>query len=233
VQLEREPEQRRADLRHVGWIRHRHRRLRRSDSGTLTASLIARVLGGSGAYSGLRGTGTLQQNLTFPLPTSTLDAAIDRALQSALGSLLGSFAATLPLSFPATTAPPPPAASALGVRLTTGKPSVVFSSPAEATVKPTDVLRVATAPGANCSASAKQVLGMNKGKVVIFSSVTDRAKKGVVEFPGKLAAKLGPMVWAISVSCKSSVQRYDASGRALAAETVKAVAEKQFRILRG
>ncbi len=55
----------------------------------LTTSMRLSIVGGSGAFNGVRGSGIVDQNLRVALPLLTLDSAVDKAINAAFGGLGG------------------------------------------------------------------------------------------------------------------------------------------------
>lgn len=155
------------------------------------------VTAGTGAFDGYVGTGSFDNSDEFPLTRDAPD-----------GPPSGS--EPPPTSPPPSTAPSGATRSlasvvvaakeggAMKLKLRKGRPiaKIVAPAPKLSRTDAKAVLRVVTAPGATCTASARA----GAAKVALGRAV-DTDRDGAVAFTGKLASLLKPGAWKLSASC--------------------------------
>lgn len=140
-------------------------------SGSYSGRLTVVVAGGAGEFQGLVGGGTFEHAQEFPLRTRF----------------------TLSLLSGATAAQP----SRMSLRLRKGPPRVLIAAPAGAVRATADTgLRVVSAPGSTCSASATA-----GERTVDLGRARDGNRDGLVVVAKRLRPKLRPGTWRLSVRC--------------------------------
>ncbi len=173
-------------------------------TGYSQAHFSVTVVAGAGEFAGYVGSGTWDERDEFPLMNDAPSGP-----QAGSGPPPGA-APPAPASPPPSTAPSGTTRSlasvvvaakkdgAMKLKLRKGKPiaRIVAPAPKLSRTDTRTVLRVVTAPGATCTASARS----GAAKVALGTAV-DTDRNGAVAFTGKLASLLKPGAWKLSASC--------------------------------
>ena len=170
-------------------------------TGYSQAHFSVTVVAGAGEFAGYVGSGTWDERDEFPLMHDAPSGP-----QAGSGPPPGA----APASPPPSTAPSGATRSlasvfaaareggAMKLKLRKGRPiaKIVAPAPKLSRTDTRTVLRVVTAPGATCTASARS----GAAKVALGKAV-DTDRNGAVAFTGKLASLLKPGAWKLSASC--------------------------------
>lgn len=144
------------------------------------------VVAGTGAFEGMVGTGVFNQHEEFPLPTGGVGA---RQADTGAGSSAGAGRSLAALAGGN--------GSRMKLKLRRGRPLARIVSPGPRLKRVSDAkLRVVSAPGSSCRASAR-----NGELVVDLGRASDGDRDGLVVFSGRVASKLKPGAWTVTASC--------------------------------